>query len=80
MFRKVVFMNELFNLKHARQLAGVEIEELAACLGLTPRCIRFWESGQRSPSASQLPAIARALRLPVRQLFTEVSDSKEMAV
>lgn len=53
----------------AREEAGLEQKELAALIGVTPRALRYWESGKRTPRKPALRALARQLGRPVAWFY-----------
>lgn len=56
-----------------RDLRGVQADDLAAALDLTPEAMRRVEAGREHLNMAQLDAATRALRLPVWAL---VSDTR----
>lgn len=68
--------------KHARIAAGKTQQETGAVAGKSAATVRRWENGDGSPTWSQLYAIARFFRMPVRKLqyggeegdFLDLSD------
>lgn len=53
----------------ARVAAGLTQADLSQRLGIGTATLRRWESGQTSPSAAKLKALAQALDVPITQLI-----------
>lgn len=53
----------------ARLAAGLTQSDLCQRLDIGTATLRRWESGQISPSAAKLKALAQALDVPVTQLI-----------
>lgn len=53
----------------ARLAAGLTQSDLCQRLGIGTATLQRWESGQTSPSAAKLKALAEALNVPVVQLI-----------
>ena len=57
-------------LKKKRIDAGLSQAELASMLGTVQSAVSAWESGEKMPRASQLPALAKALSCSIDDLYT----------
>ncbi len=53
-------------LRVARQTLGLTVAEVAGDVGVSPVSIYYWESGRVRPRDSNLSALCKVLRLPVR--------------
>jgi transcriptional regulator with XRE-family HTH domain len=53
-------------LRDARLRRNLTVAELAEKVGVTDPCIYFWESGKTRPRESNLTALCKALKLPIR--------------
>lgn len=62
---------ETKGLKKRRLAAGLSQKDLAERLGIVQSAISAWESGEKMPRASQLPALAFALRCTIDDLYRE---------
>lgn len=65
-------MQEIFSperLTLARQRRGLRKQELAARVGVTPRTVSRWESGDRTPDDDNLDALSRQLGFPTEYFF-----------
>lgn len=56
-----------------RKKNNITQSELAQMLGVSQANISQWEKGEALPRADKLPAIARALRCTIDDLFAEDS-------
>ena len=56
-------------IKELRIAAGLKQSELANLLGVNQSAVANWESGNRWPLASKLPAIAAALGCTISDLY-----------
>lgn len=63
-------VNDTKGLKQKRLAAHLSQVELANILGTVQSAISAWESGEKMPRASQLPALAEALHCSIDELFT----------
>jgi transcriptional regulator with XRE-family HTH domain len=61
-------------LKEAREKAGLTQEQLAEKTGLPVGSIRNWEQGHRTPRIGVVPALARAVGLPVERLLVAMAE------
>ena len=64
--------NKLFyaeRVKALRTAAGVTQSELASRLGLSRSSVLNWELGRTRPDISNIPALCRALNVPISQFF-----------
>lgn len=62
-------------LKSKRIAAGLSQTELAEILGTVQSAVSAWESGDKMPRASQLPALAEALHCTIDELYAGDKDS-----
>lgn len=62
-------------LKKKRLAVGLSQAELAAMLGTVQSAVSAWETGDKMPRASQLPALARALRCSIDELYNGEEES-----
>ena len=53
-------------IRNARQTLGMTGAEVAGDVGVSPVSIYYWESGRVRPRDSNLTALCKVLRLPVR--------------
>ena len=60
---------ETKGLKKRRLAAGLSQKDLAERLGIVQSAISAWESGEKMPRASQLPALAEALNCTIDDLY-----------
>lgn len=56
-------------LREKRLAAGLSQKNLADKLGIVQSAISAWESGEKMPRASQLPALAKALNCSIDELY-----------
>ena len=56
-------------LREKRLAAGLSQKNLADKLGIVQSAISAWESGEKMPRASQLPALAKALGCSIDELY-----------
>jgi ribosome-binding protein aMBF1 (putative translation factor) len=54
------------HIREARINRGLSVAQLAERVGVTGPCIYFWETGKTRPRDSNLSALCKALKLPVR--------------
>jgi len=54
------------HIREARINRGLSVAQLAGRVGVTGPCIYFWETGKTRPLDSNLSALCKALKLPVR--------------
>jgi transcriptional regulator with XRE-family HTH domain len=54
------------HIREARLNRGLSVAQLAERVGVTGPCIYFWEAGKTRPRDSNLSALCKALKLPVR--------------
>lgn len=59
------------NIRHQRQLSGLQEAVLASHLGIPLKRLRKYESGGDSPTCDELIALARLFRCPVDMLCRE---------
>jgi len=59
------------NIRHQRQLSGLQETVLASHLGIPLQRLRKYESGGDSPTCDELIALARLFRCPVDALCRE---------
>ena len=64
-------MNRVLNIKELRIQQNMTQAELAQLIGLKQARVSEYETGQKSPPVHRLPAIAKALRVEVGQLFAQ---------
>lgn len=57
------------NIKELRKDAGLTQVQLADALGVSQSTVAAWESGEKYPRASILPALATALGCTVNDLY-----------
>lgn len=65
-------MNALFSpdrFRLARERRGLFKQELAARIGVSPRAVSFWESGDDEPKPENLDALSRVLDFPRGHFF-----------
>ena len=62
-------------LRKKRLNAGLSQAELAAMLGTVQSAVSAWESGEKMPRASQLPALAKALGCSIDELYSREEES-----
>lgn len=68
-------MSETKGLKSRRIALGLSQAELADKLGIVQSAISAWESGEKMPRASQLPALAEALSCTIDELYRDEAVS-----
>ena len=56
-------------LKLARQRRGIQQQELAVWIGVTPKAVSRWELGKRVPITDRLESLSRVLNFPVEYFF-----------
>jgi DNA-binding XRE family transcriptional regulator len=54
------------HIREARISQGLSVAQLAERVGVTEPCIYFWESGKTRPRDTNLSALCKVLKLPVR--------------
>lgn len=59
-------------LKELRERGKYTQKELAHKLGLSYQAIQHWESGKSIPQLDQIPTLARALRVPLKQFLAKI--------
>ena len=52
--------------REIRERAGLSLDQIAAAVGVTGRCVRLWETGERYPSPAYRVQYARALAVAER--------------
>lgn len=62
------------SLKTRRILLGLSQQALAEQLGTVQSAVSAWESGEKMPRASQLPALAAALHCSIDELYSEEKE------
>lgn len=67
------------NIKIRRAALNLSQAELANALGVTQAAVSAWETGQKLPRASQLPALASVLHCTIDDLYagTEAENDAE---
>ncbi len=69
-------------LRELRTTAGISQEKLAEILGVAPKTVSYWENGHNAVTFNKIPAIAKALDVPVYKLFVfgdlASTDNKEI--
>lgn len=58
-------------LRNLRTGRGITQAALAASTGVTPRAVKHWEQGTRTPSTSSLLALAHFFHVSPEYLMTE---------
>ena len=53
-------------IREARIGRGLSLAQLAERVGVTGPCIYFWETGKTRPRDTNLSALCKVLKLPVR--------------
>ena len=61
-------------IRQARKAAGLSQADVASRLGVTQTCISYWESGQRSIHACDLPRLAGVLGVETAALVPPAED------
>lgn len=62
------------NLRRARLERGLSQESLAAESGIAPSFLSQIENGRRSPTITTVDVLARALSVPIVELFAEPAE------
>jgi transcriptional regulator with XRE-family HTH domain len=62
--------------RHLRRSRGWSQEELAARVGLDRTYIGSVERGERNPGLINIVRLARAMDVPVKQLFINISEGE----
>ena len=65
-------------LKWARRTAGLDVETAATRVGVAPRRVLDWETGESDPTINQLRALADAYQRPLGALFLKEPVSDEV--
>lgn len=68
-------VRKINGLKRKRIAAGLSQTALAEILGTVQSAVSAWESGEKMPRASQLPALAAALHCTIDELYAGDKDS-----
>lgn len=58
-------------LRNLRTEQGITQAALAAAVGVTPRAVKYWEHGTRTPSTSSLLALAHFFHVSPEYLMME---------
>lgn len=58
-----------------RERAGLTREQLAEALDLAPSFLAYLESGQRKPSLETIVKLAERLKIPIRDLFSNLKTT-----
>ena len=58
----------------AREIAGMDVEELARRLGVKPKTIRAWEEDRAEPRANRVSMLAGLLNVSLVWLMTGAGD------
>lgn len=66
-------------LREKRLAAGLSQKNLADKLGIVQSAISAWESGEKMPRASQLPALAKALSCSIDELYNGGETNETVA-
>lgn len=61
-------------LKQLRLQAGLTQEQLAACIGVSSRTVKYWEHGTRIPSTVSLVVLAKCFHVSVDWLLGRTSE------
>lgn len=61
-------------IKNERTRNAMTQEELATAVGVKVITISFWETGRAVPKAANIKRLSKALKVPVKQLTTFLSD------
>lgn len=56
-------------LRELRTAKGLSQEQLAEAVGVSPKTTSYWENGHNAVTFNKIPLIAKALEVPVYQLF-----------
>ena len=64
-------------LRRRRKLKGMTQSEIGTVLGVTFQQIHKYEVGQSSPTAFRLWQFARAVDLPIEELFEEINPGQK---
>lgn len=67
--RKQMEAMTTIKIKELRKRAGMNQTELAKAVGVTQGIVSMWENGLISPNSDKLPALAKALRCTIDDLF-----------
>lgn len=62
-------------LRRLRQLAGLQQQEVAALLGITPGALSQWESGRTELRVTDVQKLAQAFEMPLATLLSELGFS-----
>ena len=65
------------NIKRLRELRGLTRTKLAQEAGVSQAFISFIEQGVKSPKLDKVEAIAKALGVPMKELFEEEIDENK---
>src|SRR4051794_7340078 len=67
-------------IREARERRGLTQEALGQLIGRNQHAISHYESGTRAIVVTELPAIAKALQVPIEYFFGNVVDPDEEAL
>lgn len=63
------------NMKRLRKIAGLTMQDIAACLNVTHQQVQRYESGHNRLPAQSIPALCDVLGVPVEALLNGISSS-----
>lgn len=66
-------------LKEIRTSKNISQEKLAEMLSVSAKTVSYWENGHNPISFCKLPEIAKALDIPIYQLFLFLTEEKKAA-
>ena len=55
-------------IKHYRTVKAISVKELAAQLGVSEGCVRYWELGIRKPKLDNIQKMAKIFKIKVEEL------------
>lgn len=61
-------------LKQLRLQAYLTQEQLAACIGVSSRAVKYWEHGTRTPSIASLLALAGCFQVSLDRMFGGIDE------
>jgi transcriptional regulator with XRE-family HTH domain len=64
-------------IREARERLGITQDELAALIGRTQDTISHYETGNRAIVVTELPALAKALKVPIASFFGDNDPDTE---
>lgn len=67
----------MIHITERREALGMSQAQLARAVGVIPSSVSQWESGTKTPATDKLPALAKALKCKIDDLFKEDNHAED---